>query len=51
MHSPLFAIIVAWARNTPSANAAFGELCERNPKTSYELRRRGQVENGRQVIR
>jgi hypothetical protein len=39
--------LVAWARNTLAASAAFEELCGRNSKTRYQQRRRGHVENER----
>jgi len=32
--------IVAWARNSLTAQAAFEELCDRNPNKSYQRRQR-----------
>lgn len=43
--------LVAWAKNTLAANAAFEELCKRNPGTSYLQKRRSHVENERIVKR
>jgi hypothetical protein len=41
--------IVAWARNSLAAAAAFDEICKRQPGTSFSRRRRSHVEADRLV--
>ena len=36
--------VVTWARNSGTAKAAFEELCQRLPKTSFSRRRRSHME-------
>ena len=41
--------VVAWARNSIAARAAFEELCRLNPEKSYHQRRKSWVEAERMV--